>query len=134
MSEVMYELKGPAPEDAVLRLRGQYPNLPADYYSFLLRSDGGEGFVGVSPGYFALWSAHEVAHFSSEYQVHIYLPGYVAVGSSGGGDLYIFPVSGWPPGLFLVPAIGMDLDCVQFVSRSFSAFVAEFGKQWLTPA
>ena len=89
MSEVKYELKGPAQEDGVLRLQGQYPNLSADYFSFLLRSDGGEGFVGVSPGYFCLWSAHDVANFSSEYQVHIYLPGYVAIGSSGG-------VATWP--------------------------------------
>ncbi len=130
MTEVMHELKEPASEDAVASLREQFPNLPNDYYAFLLRSNGGEGFVGISPGYFALWSAHEVAQFTSEYQLHIYLPDYVAVGSSGGGDLYVFPTSGWPSGLFIVPAIGMDLGSLQLVSRSFSAFVAEFGRQW----
>ncbi len=128
MSKLTYEFKEPASESAVSRLREQFPNLPSDYFSFLLRSDGGEGFVGVSPGYFALWSANEVAQFTSEYQLHKYLPGYVAVGSSGGGELYVFPVAGWPPGLFRVPAIGMAPDTVLLVARSFSAFVAEFGK------
>lgn len=54
MSEMTYELKGPAAELALSKLREQFPNLPPDYFSFLLRSDGGEGFVGISPGYFGL--------------------------------------------------------------------------------
>ena len=125
-----FELKPPASEESVSQLHGQYPNLPAEYFEFLLRSDGGEGFVGISPGYFALWAAHEVASFSSEYQVETYLPGYVAVGSNGGGDLYVFPISGWPPGIFLVPAIGMEQRYVSLVARSFSAFVEQFGGEW----
>jgi hypothetical protein len=54
MSEITYELKGPAAEQAVSKLREQFPNLLPDYFSFLLRSDGGEGFVGIRLGYFAL--------------------------------------------------------------------------------
>lgn len=130
MSEVTYELKAPAAEEAVLKLLAQFPHLPAEYFSFLLRSDGGVGFLGISPGYFILWSAHEVAQFSSEYGVPIYLPGYVAVGSSGGGELYVFPISGWPLGIFTVPAIGMAQDVVGLVAHSFLAFVAEFGGEW----
>jgi hypothetical protein len=129
-SDTTYKLNVPASEEAVTALRAQFPHLPDDYFSFLLRSDGGEGFLGISPGYFALWSAHEVVKFSTEYEVPIYLPGYVAVGSNGGGELYVFPISGWPSGIFTVPAIGMAPDVVDLVARNFSAFVAEFGGEW----
>jgi hypothetical protein len=124
---VRYELNPPANSADVALLREQLPLLPADYFSFLLESDGGEGFVGVEPGYFQLWRANEVARCSSEYEVPKYLPGYVAVGSSGGGELFVFPVSGTPPGIFRVPAIGMAPAGVRRVARSFSAFVSEFG-------
>lgn len=130
MTEPTHTLKPPASSDAVERLRAEFPNLPADYFSFLLRSDGGEGFLGISPGYFQLWSAHEVSRVSSDYQLDIYLPGYVAVGTSGGGDLYVFPISGRPPGIFIVPAIGMEERHVDLVARSFDSFVHEFGKHW----
>ena len=102
-----YELNPGASADGVASLRERFPNLPADYFSFLRHSDGGEGFVGVQPGYFQLWRATEVAQYSAESQVQEYLPGYLAVGSNGGGELYVFPISGSPPGIFMVPAIGM---------------------------
>ena len=85
MSQTAFTLAEPAAEDAVTDLRRRFPNLPAEYFSFLLGSNGGEGFLGISPGYAVLWGAQEVAQFSSEYEVQIYLPGYVAVGTSGGG-------------------------------------------------
>jgi hypothetical protein len=122
-----YQLNPGASADDVAGLRERFPHLPADYFSFLRQSDGGEGFVGVEPGYFRLWRANEVAQFSSEYQVQEYLPGYVAVGSNGGGELYVFPISGRPSGIFVVPAIGMAPDVVLRVAPSFTAFVSEFG-------
>jgi hypothetical protein len=130
MSQTAFTLAAPAAAEAVAALRGKFPNLPAEYFSFLHRSNGGEGFVGISPGYAVLWGAHEVAQFSSEYEVPIYLPGYVAVGTSGGGDLFVFPLAGSPAGIFAVPAIGMAPDVVDLVAPSFSAFAAVFGGNW----
>ena len=127
---MMYTLNQAAPLEAVSALRKQFPHLPDDYFSFLLQSDGGEGFVGIEPGYFALWRASEVPRFSAEYEVPEYLPGYVAVGSSCGGELYVFPESGSPSGIFMVPAIGMSQEHVQLVAPTFSTFVLEFGKDW----
>ncbi len=124
-----YELNPGASENDVAVLRERFPHLPNDYFSFLRQFDGGEGFVGVEPGYFQLWRANEVAQYSAEYQVHEYLPGYVAVGSNGGGELYVFPISGSPPGIFMVPAIGMALDVVLEVAPSFTDFVSEFGNE-----
>jgi hypothetical protein len=94
---------------------------------FLRQSDGGEGFVGVEPGYFQLWRANEVARYSDEYQVQIYLPGYLAVGSNGGGELYVFPIGEPTPGVFVVPAIGMAANLVIRIAPSFAEFASEFG-------
>ena len=127
MLQTTFTLAEPAVEDAVTDLRRQFPNLPAEYFAFLLSSNGGEGFLGISPGYAVLWGAQEVVPFSSEYEVQLYLPGYVAVGTSGGGDLLVFPFSGSPAGIFVVPAIGMAPDVVDLVAPSFSAFTAAFG-------
>lgn len=125
-----YELNTGASIEAVSKLHAEYPKLPEDYFQFLLKSDGGEGFVGLSPGYFQLWQAHQVSRFSSEYGVSQYLPGYVAIGGSGGGELYVFSVTGQPPGLFHVPAIGMESDVLEQVADSFSDFIIEFGNDW----
>lgn len=130
MSPTAFTLAEPAPEEAVSDLRDRFPNLPEEYFTFLLASNGGEGFLGISPGYAVLWGAHEVAQFSSEYEVQIYLPGFIAVGTSGGGDLFVFPLSGSPAGIFAVPAIGMAPDVVDLVAPSFPALVAAFGGNW----
>jgi hypothetical protein len=130
MSKLSYTLNDPAPTEVVRRLRQRFSNLPSDYLDFLLRHDGGEGFLGISPGYFALWSAKDVEQFTREYELHIYLPEYVCIGSSGGGDLYVLPISGEPAGIFSVPAIGMAPDVVELVAPSFSAFAKEFGGEW----
>ena len=122
-----YQLNPGASADDVASLRERFPLLPDDYFSFLRQSDGGEGFVGLKPGYFQLWRANEVAQYSFGYQVQEYLPGYIAVGSNGGGELYVLPISGWPPGIFMAPAIGMAPDVVSKVAPSFTAFVSEFG-------
>jgi hypothetical protein len=130
MPDATCTLNGPATELAVAALRARFPHLPGDYFSFLLRANGGEGMLGISPGHFVHWPAEDVARFTLEYQVHIHLPGYAAIGSSGGGDLLVFPASGMPPGIFAVPAIGMATEVVELVASGFPAFVAEFGKAW----
>ncbi|MFO1315575.1 MAG: SMI1/KNR4 family protein [Burkholderiales bacterium] len=127
-----YALNPGASEDDLNSLRKQFPMLSNDYLAFLANSDGGEGFVGLAPGYFQLWRASEVARYSSEYEVQKYLPGYLAIGSDGGGDLYVLPVTGSPPGLFIVPAIGMEAAAVESVAGSFSAFASAFGKDRAT--
>lgn len=125
-----YELNPPASPENVRSLRAQFPNLPSEYFEFLLRSDGGEGFLGISPGYFRLWASHEVAHFSSEYQVTKYLPAYLAVGSNGGGELFILAVSGSPTGIFSIDANSLSSEDVFLVAPNFAAFVSQFGKDW----
>jgi hypothetical protein len=125
-----YELNPPASPENVRSLRDQFPNLPSEYFEFLLRSDGGEGFLGIRPGYFQLWASHEVVHFSSMYQVTEYLPAYLAVGSSGGGELFILAVSGSPAGIFCIDPISLKSEDVVLVAPNFAAFVSQFGGDW----
>jgi hypothetical protein len=130
MSQTAFSFAEPAAKDTVTDLRLKFQNLPVEYFSLLLASNGGEGFLGISPGYAVLWGAHDADQFSSEYEAQISLPGYVAAGTSGGGKLFVFPVSGSPGGIFAVPATGMALDVVDLVAPSFSTFIAAFGGSW----
>ena len=77
-----------------------------------------------------LWRAEEVATFSAEYEISEYLPEYIAVGSSGGGDLFVLPISGRSEGIFMVPAIGMELEYVRLVAKNISTFEEAFGGEW----
>ena len=125
-----YQLNPGAVTEDIAALQERYPHLPSEYLSFLRRSDGGEGFLGLRPGYFQLWRANEVAKFSCEYEIQKYVPGYVAVGSNGGGELYVLSTTGWPPGIFMVPTIGMSPDTLSKVAPSFTVFVSEFGNEY----
>jgi hypothetical protein len=82
--------------------------LPADYRAFLLRSNGGEGFIGKH--YLILWKVEELAKFNDGYQVGKYAPGFVMFGSTGGGDGFAFDTRSSPYRVMQVPFVGMSLD------------------------
>ena len=46
--------------------------LPVDYRSFLLKSNGGEGFVGEH--YLVLWKVEELIEFNRDYAVDEWAP------------------------------------------------------------
>jgi hypothetical protein len=64
--------------------------LPNSYFDFLQFSDGGEGNLGVEPGWFAPWASAEVMRLNSDYQVAEWLPGFFGIGSNGGGEMFAF--------------------------------------------
>lgn len=92
--------------------------LPADYKAFLLRHDGGEGFVGKH--YLILWKASELLKFNEGYEVDTYAPGFVMFGSTGGGDGFAFDTRTSPYRVLQVPFIGMSLDDGFHVADSFN--------------
>jgi hypothetical protein len=120
----------PGTAEAIRSLQLACPSLPAEYLSFLARFNGAEGSLGIEPGWFLLWPAEEVANLSAGYQVPQYLPGYVAFGSNGGGELFVFPLQPTDGALpvFMAPAIGMGPSALIKVAASFSEFAAAFGK------
>ena len=51
----------PASDDAIAALRASAPvGIPSSYYNFLRITNGGEGDLGVDPGWFAPWPAEHV--------------------------------------------------------------------------
>ena len=88
--EATLVLGPPADPEALHRLRSQLGQLPERYVSFLAGSNGGEGDLGVDPGWFVVWPIEEAAVASAEYEVPTYLPGYFAFGGNGGGELFVF--------------------------------------------
>ena len=103
--------------------------LPAEYQSFLRYSNGGEGFLCIEPWYFQLCSAEEVVAYNQGYNVEEFLPGWFAIGSSGGGEmLAIRKRDGSPCPVYIVPFIPMaESDAVQ-VAHEFEMFAMALGR------
>lgn len=93
-------------------------HLPADYVQFLLRHDGGEGFIGEN--YIIFWKAEELIKFNHEYEVERYAPGILLFGSNGGGEGYGFDLLNGGMPVVRVPFIGMDRRHVKLIANSFT--------------
>ena len=119
----------PADDELVERLAAALPDLPPDYLAFLRHCNGGEGALGVDPGRFALWPAEEVASLNSSYRVSDFLPGYVAFGSDGGGEMLVFGASGARWGrVFAVPFIPMEEERAREIAPDFATLARLFGR------
>jgi hypothetical protein len=103
--------------------------LPKEYLSFLQYSNGGEGFLCIEPWYFQLWSTEELIEYNRGYNVEEFLPGWFAIGSSGGGEmLTIRKRDGSPCPVYMVPFIPMsEKDAVQ-IAHDFEMFAMAFGR------
>jgi hypothetical protein len=63
--------------------------LPKVCLDLLLNTNGGEGDLGVEPGWFPFWSADDAVRLNQEYEVQMNLPGCFAFGSNGAGEMFI---------------------------------------------
>ena len=105
--------------------------LPSSYLAFLRESNGGEGELGAQPGWFVLWPAGEVMRSNREYHVQEYLPGFLGIGSSGGGQLLAFDTrQGQPYPVTAVPFVPMEMTDALLVAASFEEFLGLMGKTW----
>lgn len=101
--------------------------LPDDYVQFLLRHNGGEGFVGED-SYLILWRVEELEPFNREYQVKDYCPGLLFIGSSGGGEAYGFDTRTSPWNIVQVPFIGMENLLAEPLGSSFEEFIGTLAR------
>lgn len=121
------DLRGGAPESAIADAEDQLRwTLPKDYREFLIRANGGEGFVGES--YVILWATEELAQFNKEYQVDEYAPGLTLFGSDGGGEGFAFDRRSGVATVVQVPFIGMALEYARPVADSFDQFLIKLAK------
>ncbi len=95
--------------------------LPDDYREFLSAYDGGEGFVGEH--YLILWQTKDLKAFSDDYEFAEYAPSLVPFGSNGGGEAFAFDRRTLPPGVVIVPFIGLSETDATPIASSFDAFL-----------
>lgn len=95
--------------------------MPDGYTAFLLRANGGEGFIGER--YVRLWRAEELIGMNRGYNVAQAFPDMFFIGTDGGGEAYAFKVSGTEGAVFEVPFIGLPSDA-RMIADSFESFVS----------
>ena len=94
---------------------------PGDYRDFLLKQNGGEGFIGLN--YAMLWRAEELTEMNEGYNFTDLAPAVLAIGSNGGGEAYAFDRRTAEPSLVLIPFMDMDLDVAIPIAKTFHAFL-----------
>ena len=119
----------PASAASVERLVASSPvRLPSDYLAFLAVSDGGEGDLGVEPGWIVFWSSEKVIELNSSYAVAEFAPGLLGLGSNGGGELIALDTSaGAPYPVVSVPFVPMAREEARPICESFAALVPLVG-------
>lgn len=117
----------PAGPAAIEALAAPLPGLPEPYLQFIARQDGSEGDLGVQPGWAVLWPAVDVVAANAEYEVGRWLPGFLAFGSNGGGELLAFDTRRTPWPVCMVPCIGMDEEAVIEIAPDFETLAGYFG-------
>lgn len=131
-SSAKWDRESPASEAALEKLLSESGlELPEDYLEFLRQSNGGEGELGVQPGWFHIWKAEEVVQAGLEYEVPKYAPGFFAFGGNGGGELLAFDARKnrpWP--VVALPCIGLAADETMLVADHFKDLVAQMGKMF----
>ena len=102
--------------------------LPDDYLAYLRGSNGGEGEINVQPCYCVLWPAEDVLTCHTEYQVPDFAPGFLAFGTSSGGELFAFDMrEAGGRCIVSLPCIGLSPTDAVHVADSFTDLTAHFG-------
>ena len=119
----------PASRDALARLRADCNlELPQAYEDLLSYSNGGEGELGVDPGWISIWPAEEVLARNSQYQVQLNVPGLFGFATNGGGELLALDTRPGPPyPIVMVPFIPMTTKEAKVVALDFDSLVAAIG-------
>lgn len=118
------QLNEPAFRDVLKVLAETLPtSIPEDYFDFLTRNNGGEGFVGDE--YLIMFNAEEIVRFNQEYEVEKYAPGLLLFGSNGGGEGYAFDTTSEGCPIVKVPFIGMDHRYAKVVGQNLSDFILQ---------
>ena len=126
----IWQPEPPATEAALNALCAQAPvTLPIEYIAQLAESNGGEGELGVEPGWIVVWPVEEIVALNEGYQVAEMLPGFWGFGSSGGGELLAFDArNGAPYPVVMVPFIPMNAKHAVQIAASFMEFRQFIGR------
>ncbi len=129
-------MAGSSSEDILKRFNGNPPvrpeslvefearsgiSLPDEYKSFLLRSNGGEGFIGEA--YAMLSPLEELLDMNAAYETEINAPGLFVFGSDGGGEAFAFRLGLCSGSVVMFPWIGVDAESIIEMASSFNQFL-----------
>jgi hypothetical protein len=106
----------------------QFP-LPESYLEFLKISNGGEGILGIEPGWFQIWSASEVIELNRAYSIDEFIPGFFGFGSNGGEELLALKIIKPDAPVFMIPFIPLSESEAQQIAPNFDAFLIQLGRQ-----
>lgn len=112
---------------ALAELRRYVRNLPAEYLSFLARSNGAEGPIGQA-NYLVLWPAEVIREYNKGYGADEFAPGLLLFGSDGGNSGYGFDCRVEPSLIFEVPLVGLDWSDAVAVAPDFRAFLQHLAR------
>jgi hypothetical protein len=101
--------------------------LPSDYKQFLMKIDGGEGFIGDG-SYLILWRASELHGFNVEYESASYCPNVLLIGSNGGGEAFGIDKERGELRYVQVPFVGMSRSSIEVLSTTFEGFLKSLGE------
>ena len=96
-------------------------DLPKDYVSFMMESNGGEGFIGDA--YLMLWPVDELPEYNEGYHVAEFAPGLLLIGSNGSNEAYGFDLTEDNMPIVNVPFIGMSTEVRVTIADSFIGFL-----------
>jgi SMI1 / KNR4 family (SUKH-1) len=117
-----FEGKPPASRESIDRCQaGLGIPLPADYVQFLLKMDGGEGFIGEH--FVMLWSVERFVEMNTGTYFAEAAPGLVVFGSDGGGEAFGFDARSTPPPIVMIPYSGMEWDVAIMLAPDFNSFL-----------
>jgi len=91
---------------------------PEEYKRFLATGPV-EGGLSVQPLWYQLWPLDRVAEYNKGYKIEEFAPGFLAFGSSGGGEILAFDVK---HRIFMIPAVGMSPDEARLVAETWQDF------------
>jgi hypothetical protein len=101
--------------------------LPEDYKSFMVKTNGGEGFIGDQ--YLVLWKIEELATLNKESEVQNYAPTLTLFGTNGGGEALGFDTNQeGEKKIKIVPLIGMSPKTALPVADTFENFLENLAK------
>jgi len=96
--------------------------LPEDYRDFLNFSNGGEGFIG-SGSYCALYQVEDLPSRNEGYEVKTQAPGFLLIGSDGGGEAFGFDMRSERCVYVQMPFMPLEWEYARPLGSSFLEFL-----------
>lgn len=104
--------QGASPADIDSAEQSLGVRFPEDYRRFLAESNGLEGPIGRD-GYLMLFSVQDLAEINQAAEVEEFAPGFVIIGSDGGGTTYGFVSSRTKPRYARVPDMDLSTEALE---------------------